>query len=556
MTQARLPDGRILNFPDGTDPAIIQQTVKRVLAQQPVAQQAAPQSAREIARQDLLDPNIVERASVLPLGRTAEGEVELALPQFAADLVSTAGIPGGILKGGEFTPEEAAEFALVTSPSTVRGAARTAARAPDQAIQDVVEAGRQFDVPVMTTDVLPPEGIVGGLARQAGERIPIAGTSGPRVAQQRARQAAVDRFVEEFPPVREADIIESLKRRKTDISTRAGNVIERTKTNLADAGEIDITDVNKKIDDLIADLSTEGRIQDATAVERLQAVKDSLNAGPQTFDILRDNRTAVREALEAVDPSARSQLTSRAKSQFQSVYDEITKALDRTVENTLGDNAFRQYKQADQVFFREAQKFRKSRLKNVLDKGDVTPEAVENIVFRGKKSEVKDLFNSLDTQGRANVRAALISRAAEKATRDDQINPTLFANELNKLRTTTGVFFRKGDADRLRGLHILLNATRRAQDAAAVTPTGQSLAALAGVGAGATAGVIPSLLGAGTAGAAARLYESRAVRNFLTDLGKSGRKQSAVDRVINKHMGAVTDAIRRLSPTMMEEEDG
>lgn len=34
--QAQLADGRILEFPDGTDPAVIQATVKRMIGEQPV----------------------------------------------------------------------------------------------------------------------------------------------------------------------------------------------------------------------------------------------------------------------------------------------------------------------------------------------------------------------------------------------------------------------------------------------------------------------------------------------------------------------------------------
>ena len=42
---ANLADGRVLNFPDGTDPAVIQATVKKMMAQhQPSEQAPAPAS--------------------------------------------------------------------------------------------------------------------------------------------------------------------------------------------------------------------------------------------------------------------------------------------------------------------------------------------------------------------------------------------------------------------------------------------------------------------------------------------------------------------------------
>ncbi len=46
--EAQLADGRVLEFPDGTDPAVVQSTVKRVIAEGQAAQQPAiPQEDRE-----------------------------------------------------------------------------------------------------------------------------------------------------------------------------------------------------------------------------------------------------------------------------------------------------------------------------------------------------------------------------------------------------------------------------------------------------------------------------------------------------------------------------
>jgi hypothetical protein len=41
--QAQLADGRILEFPDGTDPSVVQATVKRVIESSPAPGQAAPE---------------------------------------------------------------------------------------------------------------------------------------------------------------------------------------------------------------------------------------------------------------------------------------------------------------------------------------------------------------------------------------------------------------------------------------------------------------------------------------------------------------------------------
>lgn len=52
MIEAELTDGRVLEFPDGTDPQVIQSTVKRVLAENPVQDQQAQPQATTQAEQD------------------------------------------------------------------------------------------------------------------------------------------------------------------------------------------------------------------------------------------------------------------------------------------------------------------------------------------------------------------------------------------------------------------------------------------------------------------------------------------------------------------------
>lgn len=77
--QAQLADGRVLEFPDGTEPAVIQQSVKRMLAQEQAAPQpAAPQEAgffeqmgqlmpdqAQIARERILKPAATITTGVL-----------------------------------------------------------------------------------------------------------------------------------------------------------------------------------------------------------------------------------------------------------------------------------------------------------------------------------------------------------------------------------------------------------------------------------------------------------------------------------------------------------
>ena len=77
MTQAQLADGRILEFPDGTDPAVIQSTVKRILGVDETKElsplETVQQAASEIGERELsAQQSILEPALALTTGAIAE----------------------------------------------------------------------------------------------------------------------------------------------------------------------------------------------------------------------------------------------------------------------------------------------------------------------------------------------------------------------------------------------------------------------------------------------------------------------------------------------------
>ena len=109
IAKVRLPDGRVARFnvPEGTTPEEVtafaaQQNIGAepaapTAAQQQIApaQTAAQPQATLTARQDAarilgLDPNIVERGTILPFGVTQQGDVEFAVPEIALDVARAA----------------------------------------------------------------------------------------------------------------------------------------------------------------------------------------------------------------------------------------------------------------------------------------------------------------------------------------------------------------------------------------------------------------------------------------------------------------------------------
>lgn len=61
-----------------------------------------------------LDPNIAQRGSILPLGRTQSGELSFAVPEIAIEIAKALMLPGHAAQGGTFTPRDVTEAALET----------------------------------------------------------------------------------------------------------------------------------------------------------------------------------------------------------------------------------------------------------------------------------------------------------------------------------------------------------------------------------------------------------------------------------------------------------
>lgn len=75
-----------------------------------------------------LDPNIAQRGQILPLGRTQEGGLELAIPQIGIDIAESAMMPGRAAQGEPTSMKDWTEFALDFAIPALRGPAGTKMR--------------------------------------------------------------------------------------------------------------------------------------------------------------------------------------------------------------------------------------------------------------------------------------------------------------------------------------------------------------------------------------------------------------------------------------------
>ncbi|CDM90383.1 hypothetical protein [Xenorhabdus bovienii] len=407
--------------------------------------------------------------------------------------------------------------------------------------QQAVQFAERNNVPLMTTDVVQPATFAGRSAQALGEKIPITGTGAPRRAQQQAREGLVRDYSQRYGEPNAEEVINSLTRKSGSggyIREAAGNRLSNISRDMSPIGNIQTNRTLTAIDSEIAHLGRLGEVSDQATIAQLQRYRNEIANGAN-FQHLRDLRTQFRQDVRG----ERVVWPSQSEASVNRAYRAMTEDIDASVRGNLGNEAARRYQQANEIYAREAVSVNNTRLKNVLQKGELTPEMVNNLLFSNKRSEVARLYRSLDEQGRRSARAAIIGKAFESSGG----SPDKFLNAVNRLGNQTGIFFRGQERQYLNGLTQYLDSTRRASRAGAVTPTGQELLQV-----GIPAGVATDFLGTGgmgtaafgSYGALARVYENPRVRNFMLRLANTRRGSTAADAIIERTQSLVNSILQ------------
>lgn len=238
-----------------------------------------------------------------------------------------------------------------------------------------------------------------------------------RATQQEARSQLVQRFADKFGEYDPAVVIDSLKAKTSGIRRAAGNRLEQVQNAMAGVN-IQPARAIQQIDTEISNLQKLGKVADNETISKLQSYRDELvrNAGPDgpvNLDLkqLSDLRSQFRMDVKGERPV----LPNRSDAAIQRVYKAMTDDINGAIGQNLGNDTLRKYQQANAVYADEAAKLKNTRLKNVLMKGDLTPEVVNNMLFSKNKSEIKTLYNSVGRVGRTQMRNGIIGKAMEKS---------------------------------------------------------------------------------------------------------------------------------------------
>ncbi|EBK5178549.1 lytic transglycosylase domain-containing protein [Salmonella enterica] len=415
--------------------------------------------------------------------------------------------------------------------------------------QQAIQFANAADVPLHTTDVLQPNSRVGRMAQTTAENIPFAGTSTMRANQQEARSQLVDEFASRFGEYDPSIVVGSLKAKISGIKRAAGNRLEQVQ-NAMTGVNIQPSKAIQQIDTEIASLQKLGKVADNDTISKLHAYRDELTrnagaSGPMAMDL--QQLSGLRSQFRQDVKGERTVLPNRSDAAIQRIYNAMTGDIDSAIGQNLGNDTLRRYKQANAIYADEANKLQNTRLKNVIMKGDLTPEVVNNMLFSKNKSEVQNLYRSVGQVGRAQMRNGIIGKAMEKSGG----SPDQFLRQVNLMSNQTGIAFKGRDAAYLKGLKNYLESTKRAGQAGVTTPTGQqTIPFILGIGSATN----PALVGAGGGyGLLARMYESEPARNAMLRLANTPRGSTAFEKALAEVERAVNSVAQGAKSEALSE---
>ncbi|HFN8086644.1 TPA: DNA transfer protein [Escherichia coli] len=402
-----------------------------------------------------------------------------------------------------------------------------------------IATSESMGVTPMTSDVIPPKNaFTRGLTQDAEGA--LLGTGSKRAEQYATRSKLVSNYFDRFGEYNPDDVVKSLTTTLRGRKDAAGAVINDVTNKMGNAA-VDTTNTMNALNTAIARQERLGTSANQSLLTSLRNLREEL-ANPATdldvtFDLLRQHRTAFRSNVQG-DAMV---FPNQAKAATNMVENAMSKDLRNAVAKNLGASDAAKYLKANSDYANVYNKVLNKNIANKLNKAssEASPELINTVVLSRKPSDVKRIWSALDDKGKDAMRAAYVSKIAEKAGD----SPAKFITEVNKLKSQSGgeiynTIFSGKHMKELDALHEVLQQTARSDTANVVTQTGQSQAnRIRTIGATATLGVSMGLE-AGF-GAMMRLYESKAARNMLLRLANVKPGTPAYERALNQAANAV-----------------
>jgi hypothetical protein len=541
------PIAAVQNYLFGTETQPLREQVKRALTDLGVPE---PETATERVI-GAISEGAVGAGGQAAMARGAERVLTTGAQRVAGQLAAQPGAQaaaGGTGGGAAQVVAEAgggpgAQLAAGLAGGVAGGrAAGISAEAPSAALPAAVREAEDAGVRVMTTDVRQPTTFAGRWLQRTGEMIPMAGTGGPRAAQQQER---IDASVE---LLRNYGVTEASAADNTIISNVAKDLLARRGENLTKYTGMKTEVIERlsqpnttvpvaksvaKIDEEIARLNKISPTQFKPVVDRLMTWRDDLTGtrevalpNGQTQTVVQGQPLATIEVLrkqigEAFTDPSLAAVRSEGEKVLSRIYAPLREDMADYIKANGQRRDFDKWNIANKQLASMAGELELGAMKAALAKGDTSPEVIRTMLFSAKPSDIKALYRGLSAEGKRNARTAVLQEAFNKVGGNfENLSPDQFKRQLIRLGSPIGVFFSGQDLKAVEGLTRALKMTEQAGRAGVSPPTGVQAVPVVGAAVltdilgGAGAGIV----GGATIGGIARLYESAPVRNILLKL--------------------------------------
>uniref|UniRef100_UPI003A97641F DNA transfer protein n=1 Tax=Escherichia coli TaxID=562 RepID=UPI003A97641F len=309
---------------------------------------------------------------LLPIGTAAKAAGATA--KLAGDIGSAGNMIAGSLadaanQKGDFAQNAAKNAGVNLAAQGVLSAAAkgigrgiTAVRGEiSPADQQLLKRAAAADVPVMTSDVVPPKTKLGNQLQGYSEGV-IAGTGPMRAAQQDARTKLVNRFTEKYGDYDPSVVVDSLKSgvarekslAKSKLNSLSGRMVGKP---------VDTSGAIRAIDGAVNEL---GKLKGVSDTQTISALNDYKNAiqeitnGDDAFELLDKLRTQFRIDVKG----DRTVLPSMSQTMVDRVYNSLTNSLSKSIAKGLSPKDASAWRAGKADYAKMATHVTQTRLKN------------------------------------------------------------------------------------------------------------------------------------------------------------------------------------------------
>lgn len=485
---------------------------------------------------------------------------------------------------------------------SILGAKMGAPSVPAKLPADVVQTEKMFGdmLPVTTSDIFPPTTPSGRSARNIAERT-LFGIGGKESERQKNRVAIVRDYVADLGATNLSQLSDNVM--SDLLSTRAAttkrwNRLKSGIINRLSVADQPVPPVVREVEDpRLAPFAGLGIRTTRTVTTPQPNAPRKVNTA-RTTDAVNRQIDAIRRANPNPDPETSAVLNrleswrdniqnkSLAEldeqrmligSQFSApgigtpisipqqilngIYDPIKKDMGSFIRQFGRRQDYNRWTKATEVLKEDIGELEVNALKAALNKGEQTPELINNLMLSKKPSDNALLARNLSNQGRQNAFKSLIAKAyedsipkasgvADQAEIPPKVaDPSVFASNVEDLMPQIKAFATETEYKNIQNIVNAMNRTKIAGEMAKRTGSAVFLpqiavglsSALSGLAAGISGGLVQGITAtaatAGLIGLSSKAYESKAFRDALVKFNASKpgspAEQYAAQRLLN-----------------------